>query len=221
MAINVFDCKGYGQIEPSQVWFTRSGMSESQCFLDPEVFATSYPVKPAEATAGKIVAENGVFYMVDKDRKIVTLPTKALSDLGFKMGINYSTERIYNQYTPGRRNFCLVCGEALPRLGFVEPGMKVCTNSICWDDTATVTKNAKDSAELHANIKAYLAERKETPTKAPVYVCVTEASKGRLCIVDKTGLSNALGGVYGIITEACTNADRTLSFKIMFINKPE
>ena len=51
MAIKVFDCKGYGQIEPSQVWFTRSGMSESQCFLDPEVFATSYPVTPAEAAA--------------------------------------------------------------------------------------------------------------------------------------------------------------------------
>ena len=29
--IRRFDCKGFGQIEPSQVWFTRTGMVESQC----------------------------------------------------------------------------------------------------------------------------------------------------------------------------------------------
>ena len=36
MAIRKFDRKGYGQLEPSQVWFTRAGMSESQCELDPD-----------------------------------------------------------------------------------------------------------------------------------------------------------------------------------------
>ena len=25
MAIKFFDCKGFGQIEPNQVWFTRAG----------------------------------------------------------------------------------------------------------------------------------------------------------------------------------------------------
>lgn len=228
MAIKVFDCKGYGQIEPSQVWFNRAGMSESQCYLDPEVFASSYPVKPAEAATGKIVAENGVFYMIDKDRKIVTLPTEAGCKNGLKLGINYSTERIYNNLQDGRRNFCMVCGEFLPRLGFVEPGMRICTNAIAWDDTVAATRptsvdsKASDSVNMYNGIKEYLAARKETPTMEPVYVAVTEASKGRLCVVSKAdAIAKGLGNVYGIITEAYYNADRTLSFKIMFIEKPQ
>lgn len=96
MAIKVFDCKGYGQIEPSQVWFTRSGMSESQCFLNPVEFASSYPVTPAEQKEGKVVAENGVFYMIDKANKTIHIPNEILSKLGYKMGINYSTEKMYN-----------------------------------------------------------------------------------------------------------------------------
>ena len=82
MAINFFDCKGYGQIEPSQVWFNRAGMVEAQCELDSDVFASTYPVTPAEVAAGKIVAENGAFLMIDKERRIATIPTKALADLG-------------------------------------------------------------------------------------------------------------------------------------------
>lgn len=234
MAIKVFDCKGYGQIEPSQVWFNRAGMSESQCYLDPEVFASSYPVKPADVDADgnlKIVAENGVFYMIDKDRKIVTLPTEAGCKNGLKLGINYSTERIYNNLQDGRRNFCMVCGEFLPRLGFVEPGMRICINAIAWDD-ATVQAIIGDawkadntvspSVELYNNIKAYLANRKVDPTEAPLYLVVTEESKGRLCLVNKdNAIAKGLGNVYAIITEAYYNADRTLSFKIMFIDKPQ
>ena len=234
MAIKVFDCKGYGQIEPSQVWFNRAGMSESQCYLDPEVFASSYPVKPADVDANgnlKIVAENGVFYMIDKDRKIVTLPTEAGCKNGLKLGINYSTERIYNSLQDGRRNFCMVCGEYLPRLGFVEPGMRICTNAIAWDEdtledilgSLVKDDNASDSVNMYNNVKAYLNKRKTAPTTtAPLYLAVTEASKGRLCLVSKNdAIAKGLGNVYGIITEAYYNADRTLSFKIMFIEKPQ
>jgi hypothetical protein len=149
MAIQFFDCKGYGQIEPSQVWFTRAGMSESQCELDPDKFAAHFPALPTEVSAGKIYAENGAFLMVDKERKIATIPTKAMSDLGFKMGINYSTEVIYNQFTPGRRNFCMIAGEYLPRIGFTEPGMRICTNAVAWDDTVfTVDGTAPESPSV-------------------------------------------------------------------------
>lgn len=229
MAINVFDCKGYGQIEPSQVWFTRAGMSESQCFLDPAVFASKYPVTPAEADAGKIVAENGVFYMIDKDRRIVTLPTKDMSDMGYKMGINYSTERMYDERKDGRRNFCMVCGEFLPRLGFVEPGMRICTNAIAWDDenlpgndfAVGNDSKATPSVNFYNGVKAYLAKKATTPSMPPLYLAVTEDSKGRLQLVkDASACADGLGNVYAIITEAYYNADRTLSFKIMFINKP-
>ena len=84
-------------------------------------------------------------------------------------------------------------------------------------ETTTVKDDkASDSVNMYNSIKKTLAEHGET-----IYVAVIPESKGRLCVVSKeTLLSKALGNVYGIITEAYTNADRTLSFKIMFIDKP-
>ena len=50
----------------------------------------------AAKKAGKVVAENGVFYMIDKANKTVHIPNENLSKLGYKMGINYSTEKMYS-----------------------------------------------------------------------------------------------------------------------------
>ena len=130
MALYEFDCKGYGQLEPSQVSWNRDGRVEAQCELDPVKFASHFPVLPSEAAQNKIVAEVGAFLVCDKVKKIATLPTKALSDAGWVAGINYSTEKIYNQFTPGRRNVCMVAGEYLPRIGFPEAGERICTNSV-------------------------------------------------------------------------------------------
>lgn len=217
MAIKYFDCKGFGQIEPSQVWFTRAGMSESQCHLDPAKFAANFPMTAAEMTAGKIYGENGAFLMVDKVNKIATIPSKAMSDLGYKMGIAYSTEKIYNQFTPGRRNYCMIAGEYLPRIGFVEPGMRICTNAVAWT-TDYFTPNAQspvsESVQLYNKVKNDLATHPETP----IYAFVTDDSNGKLVI--GADVDDAIGEVYAQITQAYTNADTTLSFKIMFINKP-
>ena len=165
MALHEFDCKGYGQIEPSQVWFNRAGMVEAQCELNPNQFASHFPVLPSEAADGKIVAENGAFLMCDKERKLACIPSKKLADFGYVAGINYSTEKIYNQFTPGRRNFCMVAGEYLPRIGFTEPGMRICTNSIVWDDQSDFMKapyvatggDIKDSKVMYDAVKAYIA----------------------------------------------------------------
>lgn len=215
MAIQHFDCKGFGQIEPSQVWFTRAGMSESQCYLDEAKFAANFPMTPAEMREGKIYAENGAFLMIDKQNKTATIPNKAMSDLGYKMGVNYSTEKIYNQFTPGRRNFAMIAGEYLPRIGFVEPGMRICTNTVCWDDTAF--DGETDSVEFYKKVKEALATK---PTE-PIYAFVIDDEKtaGKLVIGAKP--NQAIGNVYAQVVEAYTNADTTLSFKIMFINKPE
>lgn len=236
MAIKFFDCRGYGQIEPSQVWFTRAGMSESQCELDPDVFASHFPILPTEVAEGKIVAENGAFLMIDKERKIATIPTKTLSDLGYKMGVNYSTERIYNQYTPGRRNFCMIAGEYNPRIGFIEPGMRICTNAVAWNDASGLFAGLKTSNEVYDKVKTTIATmrdatngRKSTlnpqtgvvtntgyDNPTPIYVGVTNDSQGKLVLgVNPT---NAIGGVLGVVTEAYYNADNTDSFKIMFID---
>lgn len=220
MAIRHFDCKGFGQIEPSQVWFTRAGMSESQCYLDEEKFAANFPMTPDEMRAGKIYAENGAFLMVDKANKTATVPNETMSKAGFKMGINYSTEKLYNQFTPGRRNFAMIAGEYLPRIGFVEPGMRICTNTVCWDDEVFDTQ---DSREFYDMVKTKLAEEPDQPIYAFVIdngdLPLDQRPDGKLVIGAKP--EDAIGNVYAQVTEAYFNADTTLSFKIMFINKPE
>lgn len=244
MAIYEFDCKGYGQIEPSQVWFNRAGMVEAQCELNPQEFASHFPVLPAEAAAGKIVAENGAFLMCDKERKLACIPSKKLADWGYVAGINYSTEKIYNQYTPGRRNFCMVAGEYLPRIGFVEPGMRICTNSVCWNSEATFIAQSgvtitdpADSKQFYDAVKGYLAKVRSADAGrgsqaganlAPIYAVLLDSTdypqdgsvvnRGKLVIGADPG--DAIGGIYAIVTEAYTNADTTLSFKLKFVNAP-
>ena len=243
MALHEFDCKGYGQIEPSQVWFNRAGMVEAQCELNPNQFASHFPVLPTEAVQGKIVAENGAFLMCDKERKLACIPSAKLADWGYVAGINYSTEKIYNQFTPGRRNFCMVAGEYLPRIGFVEPGMRICTNSVCWDDSNASLVAAKgdndltDSVGFYNTVKAYLAQVRNAETGrgsqaganlAPLYAVLLDdadypqdksvVNRGKLVI--GADPADAIGGIYAIVTEAYTNADTTLSFKLKFVNKP-
>lgn len=209
MAIKFFDCNGYGQIEPNQVSFTRDGRIEAQCELDPEVFAANFPMTEEEAAANKIYGENGAFLMVDKVNKIATVPTKALSDKGYPMGINYSTEMIYNQFTPGRRNFCMICGEFLPRIGFTEVGERITTNAVAWDTTAYAQTTSK---EFYSAIKTALA------TGTTIYAYVVPGSNGKLTI--GASVANALGNVYAQVVKAYTNADGSPSFMFEFINKP-
>ena len=250
MALHEFDCKGYGQIEPSQVWFNRAGMVEAQCELNPAQFASHFPVLPTEAAQGKIVAENGAFLMCDKERKLACIPSKKLADFGYVAGINYSTEKIYNQFTPGRRNFCMVAGEYLPRIGFTEPGMRICTNAVVWDDDADFMKGSyvpqggdiTDSKVMYDAVKAYIAAVRtaaetpavngddERPSIAPIYAILldttdyagsTIVNRGKLVFTTRKALiDKAIGGIYAIVTEAYTNADTTLSFKLKFVNKP-
>lgn len=250
MALHEFDCKGYGQIEPSQVWFNRAGMVEAQCELNPNQFASHFPVLPTEAAAGKIVAENGAFLMCDKERKLACIPSAKLADFGYVAGINYSTEKIYNQFTPGRRNFCMVAGEYLPRIGFTEPGMRICINGIVWDDQADFMKapyvaaggDITDSKVMYDAVKAYIAairnledgrsaeDGEDAYTLAPIYAVLYDdaeyegediVNRGKLVFTTKANaISKGIGDIYAIVTEAYTNADTTLAFKLKFVKKP-
>ena len=209
MAIKFFDCKGYGQIEPNQVSFTRDGRIEAQCELDPAVFASHFPMTADEAEAGMIYGENGSFYVVDKANKIVTVPTKELSDKGFPMGICYSSEMIHNQFTPGRRNDCMIHGEYLPRLGYTEVGERLTLNGVAWDDTAYAVETSK---ELYDAVKADLAEGTD------VYAYVVQGSKGKLVIGAK--VTDALCEVYAQVVKCYTNADGSLAFMFQMVRKP-
>lgn len=209
MAIKFFDCKGYGQIEPNQVSFTRDGRIEAQCELDPAIFASHFPMTADEAEAGMIYGENGSFYVVDKANKIVTVPTKELSDKGFPMGICYSSEMIHNQFTPGRRNYCMIHGEYLPRLGYTEVGERLTLNGVAWDDTAYAVETSK---ELYDAVKADLAEGTD------VYAYVVAGSKGKLVIGAK--VTDALCEVYAQVVKCYTNADGSLAFMFQMVRKP-
>lgn len=209
MAIKFFDCRGYGQIEPNQVSFTRDGRIEAQCELDPAVFASHFPMTAEEAEAGMIYGENGSFYVVDKANKIVTIPTKELSDKGFPMGICYSSEMIHNQFTPGRKNYCMIHGEYLPRLGYTEVGERLTLNGVAWDDTAYAVGTSK---ELYDAVKADLAEGTD------VYAYVVEGSKGKLVIGAK--VTDALCEVYAQVVKCYTNADGSLAFMFQMVRKP-
>lgn len=209
MAIKFFDCKGYGQIEPNQVSFTRDGRAEAQCELDPAIFASHFPMTADEAEAGMIYGENGSFYVVDKANKIVTVPTKELSDKGFPMGVCYSSEMIHNQFTPGRRNYCMIHGEYLPRLGYTEVGERLTLNGVAWDDTAYSVETSK---ELYDAVKADLAEGTD------VYAYVVEGSKGKLVIGAK--VTDALCEVYAQVVKCYTNADGSLAFMFQMVRKP-
>ena len=209
MAIKFFDCKGYGQIEPNQVSFTRDGRIEAQCELDPAVFASHFPMTADEAEAGMIYGENGSFYVVDKANKIVTVPTKELSDKGFPMGVCYSSEMIHNQFTPGRRNYCMIHGEYLPRLGYTEVGERLTLNGVAWDDTVYAVETSK---ELYDAVKADLAEGTD------VYAYVVAGSKGKLVIGAK--VTDALCEVYAQVVKCYTNADGSLAFMFQMVRKP-
>ena len=236
----------YGQIEPNQTWFNRSGMVEAQCFLDPNYFSdvkvgplTKYvaadpgnpsvtpPVPATELVT--IVAQNGAFLMVDKANKNLVIPNTADSKAGFPMGINYSSEQMYDERTPGRRNFCLTTKDWLPRIGYTEVGMRINTNTVQWDTTTnisdtvggtTVTLNlsaftaTSDSYDVYQALKAYI----ESGAKKPVYACVVDGSDGELVI--GANPDDALGNVYAQLIKVWDNADRTCSFQFQIINKP-
>lgn len=234
----------YGQIEPNQVWFNRAGMVEAQCFLDPEYFSdvkvgplTKYvaadpgdpsATPPVPATEGvKIVAQNGAFLMVDKANKNLVVPNTDDSELGFPMGINYSSEQLYDERTPGRRNFCLTTKDWLPRIGYVEVGMRINTNTVQWDTTTNITDTAtgatlnltsytttSDSYDVYQALKTYF----DAGAKTPVYACVVDGSDGELVI--GADPDDALGNVYAQLVKVWDNADRTCSFMFQIINEP-
>jgi hypothetical protein len=221
----------YGQIEPNQTWFNRDGMVEAQCYLDPDQFAddivaplTKYVAATSSngvtTPATKIVAQDGAFLMVDKSQGLATIPSTAGSEAGFPMGINYSSEQMYDERTPQRRKFFLTTEKWLPRIGYTAPGMRLTTNTVQWDTTCSTVDlsgctTSDDSFTAFTAIKNYINAGNKN---APLYACVVDGSDGELVI--GADPADALGNVYAEVVAAYDNADRTCSFMFQFINKP-
>lgn len=106
---------GYGQLELNQVTFRRSGRIEAQCKLDSDDFSAASP------------CEVGMLLAVDKANGLVKLPVT--SDT-LPIALNYSTEHMYDERANALKNFYMVPGEFLPRMGYLTIGDRFTTNCI-------------------------------------------------------------------------------------------
>ena len=221
----------YGQIEPNQVWFNRAGMVEAQCALDTACFSDvqvnplakyAGPLTPGGEAAQKIVAQNGAFLQVNKATYTATIPTQAGATAGMPVGINYSTEKLYDDFHKARRNFFLTTQDWLPRIGYVERGMRITTNTVQWDSEAVVEgaqmnlnfanyMNTADSYAVFYQVQRFL----EDPLGAPIYAAVIDGSDGELVI---TGTKPANYIILAQVVAAYDNADRTCSFMFQILD---
>ncbi len=131
---------GYGQIELNNVAFRRDGRIVAQCALDTVAFAS-------------VKAENGMLLAVDEVNRKVGVPT----DASLPVALNYSAEHIYDERTPGLKNFALGTDDFYPRLGYLAVGDKFTTNCVSFD-------SAKDSTwTTQSAFVSALASYKTTP----------------------------------------------------------
>lgn len=230
----------YGQIEPNQVWFDRAGMVEAQSRLDPREFSDAQvapltkfvrgtaAAKYADAT--KIVAQNGAFLMVDKHNYLAQVPTKAGKTAGLRVGVNYSTEKLYNQFAPQRRNFFLTTEDWLPRIGYVEAGERITTNTVQWDTTAAIANAVAfngqaapaidfsgftataDSYDMWLQVKNYI----HANPNIPLYAAVRDGSDGEFVIGITPDPDEDI--ILAQVVAAYDNADRTCSFMFQILN---
>lgn len=119
MALTRLVINGYGQLELNNVAFRRDGRIEAQCKLDDTAFAS-------------VPAENGMLLAVDNVNRVIKF---AAEDASLPIALNYTSEHIYDERTPGLKNFKLERGTFLPRLGYLSVGDKFTTNCVSYDSS--------------------------------------------------------------------------------------
>ena len=130
MANKRYVIDGYGQIELNNVAFRRDGRIEAQCAPDTTDFATAK-------------VENGMLLAVDN----VTRTVKFATDASLPIALTYTAEHIYDERTPGLKNFALNGkNDFLPRLGYLAVGDKFTENCICYSTAEFANDSAVDSA---------------------------------------------------------------------------
>jgi hypothetical protein len=102
----------YSQVELNRCAFLHDGAIESQCVADVDL-------------------QNGEIVVINKaEGKIVKATGKETSAV---YGLNYTSERIYNQFAPGRKNFYVAAGE-YPRVGILAKGDIFTTDAVIPSD---------------------------------------------------------------------------------------
>lgn len=134
MAINKITKNGYGQIELNQVAWRRDGRIEAQCALDTTDFNDSDKK-----------AENGMLLAIDNVSRKIYKATAALDGV-LPIGVHYSSEHMYDERTPGLKDFAVGTTDILPRVGYPAVGDKFTTNAIAYDTTDYVDDAALETA---------------------------------------------------------------------------
>lgn len=136
MAVNRYTIDGYGQLEINNCAFRRDGRIEAQCALDDTDFAS-------------VPAENGMILAVDNvARKVRFVDSTEWAPVA----INYSAEHIYDERTPGLKNFKLELGEFYPRLGYLSIGDKFTTNCFSYDTNDFADDDAVEAINLSSDV---------------------------------------------------------------------
>lgn len=187
MALKRLVIEGFGQLELNNVAFRRDGRIEAQCALDSTDFAS-------------VPAENGMLLAVDNINRVV----KFADDASLPIALNYTTEHMYDERTPGLKNFKLEPGTFLPRLGYLSVGDKFTTNCVSYDSAKDSTWTSDDE------FKKALAKNKLATT--PVYggisadgsiaVSATKPSAGPVLLV--VAATTMPDGQFGIKFQALT-----------------
>lgn len=151
--------KGYGQIELNRCSFLRDGNIESQCVAAADL-------------------ENGAIVSVDKAAKEVTAATTFTSGL---LGVNYTSEKIYNQFTSGRKHFRVEKG-AYPRVGYLKTGDVFSTNVMLSDGTDLSTYTTAITTGLYWTAPTTLTTAAPTSGLKLRVVEVTDTADGQTAL---------------------------------------
>lgn len=174
--------KLYATLELNQVAFPKTGMVVSQVPLGEE-FTLDAP------------CENGMWVVADKAAGVINSPAAATNK---PIGIVYTTEKEYDDYNIGLKNFAHRVG-AYPRVGIFSLGDTVTTNCLQYNDTTYATE-----AALFAALEAYAT--------TPVYVAPVAGSAVPQLTATKPG-----SGTYGKVTKFYTmpNGERGVKYEIV------
>ena len=152
MAVTRYGIDGYGVLELNQVAFPTTGTIEAQCKLD--YYKPASGTAPASGDfktlitdANGVACEVGMLLAVDKANGLIKLPTATEEN---PIGLNYTTEWIYDSYKKGLNKFVMTQdiagGEYLPRIGYLTVGDKFTTNCLAYDTSEFATDAAVDTA---------------------------------------------------------------------------
>ena len=170
MALKRLVIDGYGQVELNQDSFRRHGRDEAQCALDATDFAD-------------VPAENGMLLAVDRVNRTIKFAT----DDSLPVGLNYTTEHMYDERANALKDFKLERGTFLPRLGFLSVGELFTTNCIAYDSSeftdetalkAATAQSALGTTALYGGISegGAIKVTATKPTAGPVLKAVEETT---------------------------------------------